>query len=760
MKYSLPKETIRTDKSSSTPVNNSQKVGINSDVTNTIPSSEIAPMGIPGRDETEPIEESGVNLSANNCDKGPICPDVISTVTNSTIPPIDFSGMDENIRIDKSRAVTARDNSEKNLLCSEKNLLCPEKNLLCPEKNLLCPEKYLLCSEKNLLCPEENLLYPGVNVTSSIDIPRTNDNGDDADPSATLEHNRTKHHHHHRTEIQGFLISNVTASIDILKTADNANDPDPTGGLVHVTTEYSRLVPNNCNSAISIGLLEHVEVNESTLSIYTIGLNAPHGIVHGDNRSISNLRNSDSAIGINPLDNVAVVNGSLITSTTSVNTTDSTIHGDYNTNNSRIFTATSFDIGIKVGTVDPSLSDDRKIVERVHEKTATVNDDDPSLMDVTDVDDAVNINTKINSIDPYFMDVRDIVDLTVTQCDSPDDGIVRVSTTEQYYRSPTSPEIVRVSTIEQHYHSPTSPEIVRVSTAGPLYHSPIDKQNNESEFESFQETIRCLLSLISFHLSIGVGGVFDKNREFKRVFMSDTYKTIVTLEFALTYLGWDSFLKEKCPQQYKERFGAFSTYHLNSELEDGLKWVRLVYLEYVLSFQRRKLREYDLDIYIQSSTTRNIEQFNKKRIIDASRQIYDCSYRSDESFDAEESNSHSQITTFNNSEYDVNDNGKRSLETISHCSNYMHVFQSLKHLICYDAAVNWFVKVQNEACRLHRIIFGDPVEGYSEVLYGSLWSLLGEAVSGIQDLRVDLIEGVYFYHHSYFFDVILAGPYE
>jgi hypothetical protein len=705
MKYILPKETIRTDKSTAIPpVNSSEKVGINSDVTNTVTSNELALIGIPERDKTKCIEESSVNKSANNSEKGSICPDVISAVTSSTIPPIVFPGMDEKNRIDKSKAVTSRDKSE------------------------------------------INLFFPGVisvvtsNVTPSISFPRMDDDGDNADPKATSVHNTT--------EDSGLFLCNATASIDIPKTVDNADDADDaddktvdnaddadaTGGLVHNITEDSRHILSNSNSAISIGLLENVKVKDSTSSISTTVLNATGGIVNSDNGAISNLRNSDSAIGIGPLDNVAVVNSSPLTSTTGLNTTDSTVHGDNNTNNnSRIFTATSFDIGIKVGTVELSLNDDSNIVETVNMKTAAVNFDDPSLMDLRNIDDTVNTNTKVNSTDPCFMDVRDIVDLIATQCDSPDDGIVRVSTIEQHYRSPTSPKIVRVST-----------------AAGSLYPSPINKQNNDSEFGSFQETIRCLLSLISFHLSIGVGGLFDKNGEFKRVFVSDTYKTIVTLEFALTDLGWDSFLKEKCPQQYREIFGAFSTYHLNSELKEGLRWVRLVYLEYVLSFQRRKLREYDLDIYIQSCTSRNIEQFNKKRIIDASRHIYDCSYRSDESFDAEENNSHSQtlqITTFTDSEYDVNNNGKRNFETISHCSNYMQVFQSLKHLICYDAAVNWFVKVQNEACRLHNNNFGDPVERYSEVLYGPVWSLLGEILSGIQDLRVDLIEGVYFYHH-------------
>jgi hypothetical protein len=147
--------------------------------------------------------------------------------------------------------------------------------------------------------------------------------------------------------------------------------------------------------------------------------------------------------------------------------------------------------------------------------------------------------------------------------------------------------------------------------------------------------------------------------------------------------------------------------------------VRLIYLEYVLSYQRRKLREYDLDIYIQSSTSRNIEQFNRKRILDASRQTYDCSYRSEEFYDPENNSSSENplITTFVESEIDVNNNGKRNFDTPSlHCSNYMHVFQSLKHILCYDAAVLWFAKVQNEAYRL-TTNFGDPAERYTEVYF-------------------------------------------
>jgi hypothetical protein len=608
-------------------------------------------------------------------------------------------------------------------------------------------------------------------AVASIGIAGTDDDPDDANPIAALIQVTTANNSE-EVLIISTVISEAAASISIARTDDNADNIDLTDRSVDVINKDLR--------PLSIVLLNNDAVADSSLLTSTVDLDKTYDIINGDEITTTDPVNITTP-SINTKTKINSVADTTLSKATGLDKTYDIVHSNKGSvNNSSIFTATSVNKKMNVDLVNSSPGDGNDTIETVNMKTI-VDIVDPSLMDmrdindtVRDVDDIVNSRTEIDvekpceinemdidntantkmQVDAFnssLMDVRGILDLTAKQCDYP-----------AYHNE----EIVRTSTLEPLYYQD---EIVRVSTEGPLNSSPSSKRKDDNEFESFQETIRCLLRLISFHLSIGVGGLFDKNREFKRVFVNDTYKTIVTLgvfifiyiciyvcvylqiyeyvcictylyicihlyiymhicsyisihiykysEFALTKLGWDSFLKEKCPKQYKERFGAFSAHHANSSLEEGLKWVRLIYLEYVLSYQRKKLREHDLDVYIQSSTSRNIEQFNRKRISDSSRQTYDCSYRSDESYDPENNSSseNSLIPTFIESEIDINDNGKRNFDTLSlHCSNYMHVFQSLKHIICYDAAVLWFAKVQNEAYRLMSN-FGDPVERYTEV---------------------------------------------
>ena len=76
-------------------------------------------------------------------------------------------------------------------------------------------------------------------------------------------------------------------------------------------------------------------------------------------------------------------------------------------------------------------------------------------------------------------------------------------------------------------------------------------------FEEYQETVNCILALLSYHVISDKTSIFGGNHEFHRLFaVNDDVKIFMTVRFCLFFLKWEEILKRDCSDAlYDQRYG-------------------------------------------------------------------------------------------------------------------------------------------------------------------------------------------------------------
>jgi hypothetical protein len=255
------------------------------------------------------------------------------------------------------------------------------------------------------------------------------------------------------------------------------------------------------------------------------------------------------------------------------------------------------------------------------------------------------------------------------------------------------------------------------------------ERSDESEqyklFDGFQETVNCLVALISFHLVAGAGNIFSQNNDFLLTFgTNDMVKTTVSLEFALKGLGWGEILKNDCTQVlYEQRFGSFDITKFPLFLDKifGDKcflWVRLVHLEFCLNRFKKRISMDDVEAYMSSSVVyRHMGDDNDDN--NGGNNINNQNNNKNTNNDGNDSDDfnnlgniknnlnpdNANVTVMNNTEYQSNNTKQNTCNQTQNTninidevgvSRNVHVFQCLKHIYAYHTACVWYDRVSGE----------------------------------------------------------------
>jgi hypothetical protein len=253
------------------------------------------------------------------------------------------------------------------------------------------------------------------------------------------------------------------------------------------------------------------------------------------------------------------------------------------------------------------------------------------------------------------------------------------------------------------------------------------KRTDESEqyelFDGFQETVNCLVALISFHLVAGGGNIFSQNNDFLLTFgTNDIVKTTVSLQFALKDLGWGKVLKNDCSQVlYEQRFGSFDMTKIPLFLDKmyGDKcflWVRLVHLEFCLNRFQKRISMDDVETYMSSSVVcRHMGDDNDDN--NGGNNIYNQNSNRNDNNDGDNTDdnnnfdniknnaNNANVNVTNNTQYHNNSTKQNTSNQTQNTninidevgvSRNVHVFQCLKHIYAYDTACAWYDRVSRE----------------------------------------------------------------
>ena len=269
-----------------------------------------------------------------------------------------------------------------------------------------------------------------------------------------------------------------------------------------------------------------------------------------------------------------------------------------------------------------------------------------------------------------------------------------------------------------------------------------NKRENEYQiFEEYQETVNSILALISYHVISVKTSIFGGNHEFHRLFVISDNVKINVLQFCLIFLRWDEILKKHCTDTlYNQRYGNYNknvnvNKNSNNDNNDNTKkvdnnvnydhdnnnnnicnnnnsnevilyWIRLVYMDFSLSHDRRCLKIKDVDEYI---TARVMYDCNENNYDNNCNNINDDinddsnNNRNDDNNNknsvgsktyGESNDKKSEKCNGNNSKH--SQSAPSSSSSVSSSALDVGVFQSLKHIQCFDACLLWYSDVADE----------------------------------------------------------------